>query len=145
MVKAATEKKHKLKGYFEGFESEGKKTTMPAKAAAFLLPHIILMQGVFSILNENSGQSRLSRQLFAVLENAAFHFRAEMTHESLDRPRAGVAVRADRMPFDLLADIDQHADMYAVTRLAMANAGDIVAPTCAIASITMKGSKSGFR
>ena len=36
-----------------------------------------------------------------------------MLDEALHRPRRGVAERADRVPFDLVRDVDQHVDVAA--------------------------------
>ena len=58
---------------------------------------------------EDEGAKALSDAV-AVLDHV-FELVPVMLHEALHRPRRRVAERADRMPFDLVGDVDQHVEV----------------------------------
>src|SRR5579885_3827450 len=51
------------------------------------------------------------RRGFAVLPDARLHLRPEMADKALDGPGRGIAQCADRMPLDLVGDVEQHVDL----------------------------------
>src|SRR5271156_6931988 len=57
-----------------------------------------------------------------VLINALFDLGPEMSDQALDRPSRRVPERADRMPLDLLGDVEQHVDFF-LLRAALGHAG----------------------
>src|ERR1700735_2185816 len=57
------------------------------------------------------GEHRLAVRIGGILVDAPLDLGAEMGDEPLNWPRGCVAERADRMPFDLLGDVEQHVDL----------------------------------
>src|ERR1700727_584768 len=54
---------------------------------------------------------RLAVRIGSILVDAPLDLGAEMGNEPLNRPRGRVAERTNRMPFDLLGDVEQHVDL----------------------------------
>lgn len=50
-------------------------------------------------------------ELLLVLSNAGLQLRAEVSDETLDRPRKGLAQSADRVALDLLREFLEHVDL----------------------------------
>src|SRR3984957_9129119 len=57
------------------------------------------------------GEHRLAVRIGCILVDAPLDLGSEMGDEPLNRPGCGVAEGANRMPFDLLGDVQQHVDL----------------------------------
>src|SRR6185503_6730910 len=83
--------------------SQACRMVMPA-GTSISLPSILIVGIVCS-------PPLLCRQLFSARADAALHLGPEMLDQTLDRPRRGIAQRADRVPLDLLGDVLQRVDL----------------------------------
>ena len=54
---------------------------------------------------------RRGRLFVFAFHDAGFHLWTEMPHQTLNRPRRRIAKGANGMPFDLVADLQQHVDL----------------------------------
>src|SRR4051794_12020192 len=55
--------------------------------------------------------NRLAVRVRGILVDAGLDLMAEVADQALDRPRSGVAQRADRMTLDLGRDLEQEVDL----------------------------------
>src|SRR5271155_700865 len=97
----------------------GKETALP-RGKAVKVKNLSIRGSIASLLRRHA--HGVAMWVGRVLINALFDLGPEMSDQALDRPSRRVPERADRMPLDLLGDVEQHVDFF-LLRAAIGHAG----------------------
>ena len=82
-----------------------------ANAAAMKIDAIFARQAAEQRISGTVGKDFGCLQRAAIFADAALDFGAEVADQALDRPRRGIAERADRVALDLLGHVEQSVDL----------------------------------